>query len=76
MQKWEYLFVVGRIGKKGWVAYAENGKEIPDWKNGPALYEYVNRLGEAGWELTAAPYNASDPAETSAPILIFKREKI
>ncbi len=54
MTKWEYMVIFpvteGHVTKVKWV----NEREIPDWKHGPATIEYLNGLGEQGWELVAA----------------------
>ena len=55
MQRWEYLFVVaephGAWGEEIWRARWVNGEELPNWRKGPTLHEYANRLGQEGWEL-------------------------
>ncbi len=65
MQQWEYLTVVfdgaNRELRPRWV----DDKELPDWKKGPTRYEYLNQLGNQGWELAA----------TSATLYTFKRPK-
>ena len=53
MQKWEYLFVFAAITSGGgeFRPRFANDQELDDWQEGPAMYEYANRLGEHGWEL-------------------------
>jgi hypothetical protein len=29
-----------------------NGQELRDWKKAPPIHEYLNQLGEEGWELS------------------------
>ena len=54
MQKWEYLIVIPDepSSKPRWV----RGKELPNWENGPAIDDFLDFLGEQGWEMVAAPY--------------------
>jgi hypothetical protein len=30
-----------------------NGQELRDWKKAPPIHEYLNQLGEEGWELVS-----------------------
>jgi hypothetical protein len=57
MQKWEYLTLyTNRDGNELKFSLA-NGQEIRDWKKGPTLFEFLNTLGEQGWELiSTSPY--------------------
>lgn len=77
MSKWEYLWVfVGRfsVGFSAFdvkVQYINNWKEIPNWKQGPALQEYFNQLGEQGWEMVSA----SIDAQLQSGVVWFKRPK-
>jgi hypothetical protein len=50
MQKWEYTFVSCEH-KKAWRPRWVNDEELPNWKKGPTIYEFSNRLGREGWEL-------------------------
>jgi len=57
MQKWEYLTVHTAMDNNEYKARLLNGREIPDWKKGPPLSDYLNILGEQGWELIdTTPY--------------------
>lgn len=54
MTKWEYTtFYVApntkSVGKVRWV----NQQEQYDWGNGPTKEEYLNKMGQQGWELVA-----------------------
>lgn len=51
MQKWEYLHIVCEQGHLRYV----NGKEIPNWQQGPTLWEAVHHLFQKGWELVDDP---------------------
>jgi len=49
MQHWEYMYVDYAENK----AKAMNGREYKDWKRNP-LPEYLNQIGNEGWELVGA----------------------
>ena len=74
MQKWEYMFVVPEHERDYLRPRYVNGQELPNWKKGQTIYEYMNQLGEQGWELVSAPYTATTNTGT-VPRLIFKRPK-
>ena len=68
-KKWEYLVVLvsNTGGSNNRLApQAQNGRLIDDWRNGPDIYEYMNTLGEKGWELVATE---------TALRYVFKRRK-
>lgn len=46
-QNWDYLHVVFEQGRPRYV----NDQEIPNWQQGPALFDAVNHLFRNGWEL-------------------------
>lgn len=50
---WQYR-VVSFQEHKGWRARFVDGVEIPDWSSGSLLHEYLQQLGEQGWELVSA----------------------
>ena len=47
---WEYMEVVFR-DYDGYRPRYINGQEQPGWKRLPVIREYLNQLGEQGWEL-------------------------
>jgi hypothetical protein len=49
-QVWEYMEVVFR-DYAGYRPHCVNGEEQRGWKTAPVIYEYLNQLGEQGWEL-------------------------
>jgi hypothetical protein len=55
MQKWEYLFVVAEFEGNHWHPAFANGHEVEPHDAALLLHEYVNGLGEQGWELVAIP---------------------
>jgi len=50
-QNWDYLHILCEEGRPRYV----NGKEIPNWKQGPILFHAVNYLFQEGWELVDNP---------------------
>lgn len=73
MQKFEYLML--RCDYYDEVLYPRliGGTELPNWKKNPPIHEYLNQLGEQGWELVGIPYqNIEQP---SVRRFIFKRLK-
>ena len=72
--RWDYL-VVSFADYKGWRPRYINGKEIRNWMQAPVIHDYINQLGEDGWELVGAGggkalYGSSDHYQ-----LFFKRQK-
>ena len=51
-QVWEYREVVFR-DYGGYRPRFINGEEQVNWKQAPVIHEYLNQLGEQGWELVA-----------------------
>lgn len=51
-QSWEYMEVVFR-DYGGYRPRFINGRELGGWKRAPLIHEYLNQLGEQGWELAA-----------------------
>jgi len=54
MQKWEYLTVTRRDSKGIYYPHLVNGQELRNWNVGANLYDYLNHLGDQGWELVAS----------------------
>lgn len=53
MQKWEYLEVESAYNR----VLAINGKEVKDWQEGTRMIDYLNQVGDEGWELIAIDEN-------------------
>ena len=68
MQKWEYLWVEFSEYKKILRPKLINEVEVKDWKTGPYMMDYINRLGGEGWELISFDLHTRVWAEA-----IFKR---
>jgi hypothetical protein len=79
MQKWEYAFIVAGRANETWKAVILNGKEIRDWKNGLPLYDFINKMGDEGWELVSASYSPiftqTAFVESDDYRLVMKRQK-
>ena len=56
MQKWDYLYIVLDSENKydlerlRYVIRYVNGKELPNWKQGPNVPSVMNLLQRKGWE--------------------------
>lgn len=48
--RWEYMSVRFR-DYRGWRPRFVNENELPGWKEGPEILEYLNQLGADGWEM-------------------------
>jgi len=48
--KWEYMEVVFR-DYGGYRPRFVNGEEQSSWKRAPLIHDYLNQVGEDGWEL-------------------------
>ena len=53
MQKWEYLFVTAYVADGNWHPRYLNAIEVQDWDKGQTLQEYINDVGNEGWELVS-----------------------
>ena len=71
---WEYLLVSFQE-YKGWRPRFVNGQEVTDWMSAPVIHEYVNQLGEDGWEMTGASSGQNMYGLTDRRQMYFKRLK-
>jgi len=53
MTKWEYLVIVCTRNFDHYRANFYNSTELKDWKKNPPIPEYLNELGQQGWELVS-----------------------
>lgn len=67
--RWEYMEIIYR-DYGGYRARFVNGQEQRDWKGMPVIYEHLNELGEAGWELVGVGGRHNDEMPA-----YFKRRK-
>ena len=58
MQKWEYLFIEADWAGKGFMRISGvlkvrwiNHEEREGWKTGVGFHDYLNELGEDGWDM-------------------------
>jgi hypothetical protein len=51
--QWEYVLVTFH-DYRGWRPRYINGHELSDWMNNPVIHEYIEKMGEDGWEIAAA----------------------
>jgi hypothetical protein len=73
-QQWEYRVVTFQ-DYKGWRPRYQNGRELADWTGGPLLHQYLQSLGDEGWELVAASAGERLYGSTDTHQLYFKRPK-
>jgi hypothetical protein len=69
-QNWDWLVILCEEKRPRYI----NGKEIPNWQQGPDLWEVVNYLGWKGWELVFSVFGHS-PFWFGKGKLTFRRLK-
>lgn len=67
--KWEYMEVVFR-DYGGYRPRFVNGEEQGGWKRAPLIHDYLNQVGEEGWELVGVGGRHNDQMPA-----YFKRTK-
>ncbi len=60
---------------RGWRPRFINSYELRDWTNGPLIHEYLEAMGEDGWELAAAGSGERMYGSADLHQLYFKRPK-
>jgi hypothetical protein len=73
-QQWEYQLVSFQ-DYKGWRPRYLDGQELRDWTSGPLIHQYLEQMGEAGWELAAAAAGERLYGSADTHQLYFKRPK-
>jgi hypothetical protein len=73
-ERWEYL-VVSLQDHRGWRPRFINGQEVRNWAQAPIIHEYVDQLGEDGWDLVAASSGKTMYGSSDQYQLFFKRPK-
>jgi len=55
MPKWEYMGVTFHM--EGGISRPRriNQNELPNWKRGPSIWDYLNQMGREGWEVVTMP---------------------
>lgn len=71
-QQWEYKLVTFH-DYKGWRPRFLDGHELKDWSAGPLIHEYLQEMGEQGWELAAASAGERLYGSADNHQLYFKR---
>jgi hypothetical protein len=71
MQKWEYLTVDIYVANGRYRPKNVGSQELANWQRGPTAFEYLNHLGEQGWELITTTISGSEHE-----ILWLKRPKL
>lgn len=69
MKKWEYRIVIAAHtgGPNNRLApQIVDNEVLKNWRKGPSIYDYLNHLGDKGWELVTI---------TSPDRYVFKRRK-
>jgi hypothetical protein len=76
MQKWEYLDLTAQFYSRNGVHCFINGQNVPNPQTIPNLYQYINQLGEDGWELVNSYGERASSLTTSRyQTWVFKRPK-
>jgi len=70
--QWEYL-VVSLQEYNGWHPRYINGREVKNWMDAPVLHDYLDQLGEDGWELAAAAAGRAMFSHNDAYQIFLKR---
>ncbi len=72
--QWEYLVVTFQH-YRGWRPRYANGQELNHWTEMPVLPDYLNVLGELGWELSAASSGQTFFGNRDLVQLFFRRAR-
>lgn len=74
LPEWEYAVVTFQ-DYRGWRPRYFDGLELEDWMGGPLVHEYLEQMGEEGWELAAASAGERLYGNADNHQLFFKRLK-
>ncbi len=72
--QWEYLVVTFQH-YRGWRPRYANGQELAHWADMPLLPDYLDVLGELGWELSAASSGQTFFGNRDLVQLYFRRAR-
>jgi hypothetical protein len=72
--QWEYLVVTFQH-YRGWRPRYANGQELNHWTEMPLLPDYLNVLGELGWQLSAASSGQTFFGNRDLVQLYFRRAR-
>jgi hypothetical protein len=73
-EAWEYRLVSFQ-DYHGWRPRYLNGRELKDWTNGPLIHDYIQSMGDEGWELLTASAGERLYGSADNHQLYFKRLK-
>jgi len=73
--KWEYQGATFE-NSKGWKLRYVGGNKKKGWRDGPLLQEYIEQMGEQGWELISACSGVSLFGQKDNYQLFFKRPQL
>ncbi|MEA3335454.1 MAG: hypothetical protein U9R25_06050 [Chloroflexota bacterium] len=71
---WQHL-LISFCDSQGWRPRYINGREIKGWTQAPLVHDYMEQLGEDGWELVGAGNGKPLYGKTDYVQLFFKRPK-
>lgn len=72
--QWEYLVVTFQH-YRGWRPRYANGQELNHWTEMPVLPDYLNVLGDLGWQLSAASSGQTFFGNRDLVQLYFRRAR-
>lgn len=75
MHKWEYLIVTYGHANGSWRPRYARGREMPDWEEGPTTHQFMDQLGEQGWECFDVEITRDAADEILSYWMYFKRLK-
>jgi hypothetical protein len=73
MDEWEHLFVTAITHEGKLRPWKVNGQVLGGWEQ-IGITEYIEQVGEQGWELSGVA--TSDSASDTTTRLIFKRPRV
>lgn len=73
-ESWEYRLVSFQ-DYHGWRPRYINGRELKDWSNGLLIHEYLQSVGDEGWELASASAGERMYGSADTHQLYFRRPK-
>jgi hypothetical protein len=75
MHKWEYLIITYDHANDAWRPRYARGREMPDWETGPTSHQFMDQLGEQGWECFDVEITRDGKGEVRSYWMYFKRAR-
>jgi hypothetical protein len=75
VKRWEYLIIAYEYGNDAWRPRFARGREMPDWDIGPTSHQFMDQLGEQGWECFDVEIGR-EGSEINSYWMYFKRPKM